>query len=376
MIGQELHMNKGNKMLSYANPILFISPLPPPQGGIAMWTKILVDMGLPNNIPISIVDTKIRGNRNVFDHVFISFSELSRTIRIWGSLIYQLVFKKPKLMHLNCSLSATGIFRDLSCAVLSRLFQIPVVSHYHGNVPDFCGKRFYGLSKIALRILISIVAINIVENKPSLETVKLLPLRKDTTIVLLPNFIEDKIFNYNVKVNNDGNRLRALFAGGITRAKGCAEIIAVAKQLPVIDFHLFGKMHNDMVTLFKNPPANIILHGVVDHDVLLKEMCISDFLLFPSYTEGFPLTVLEAMTVGIPVIATWVGALPEMIDEGLGGFLVAPQDVSNLVSAITKLISSTPCKLAMGQYNKQKSFNHYRYSTVISRLLAIYQQIL
>lgn len=353
-------------------PILFISPLPPPYGGIATWTDEIMQSGLPDGSQLSLVDTKIRGNRNIFDSNSFSFAEFTRTITVLSSLIYQLITNRPRLMHLNCSLSPLGIFRDMSCAILARIFYVPVISHYHGNIPDFNGERFFGFSQICLRALMRISKINIVENKVSLAKAKKI-INRDSDIVLIPNFILDKTFDLEIK--KDNCRCRAIFAGGITRAKGCAEILEAARCLPEIEFHLFGKMHNDMKTLFVNVPKNIFLHGVINHDALLKEMCKSDFLLFPSYSEGFPLTVLEAMSVGLPVIATNVGALPEMVEKDLGGFLVAPQDVMGLVDAIKMIASDHKLKLAMGKYNRQKSFNQYRYSIVITQLLKIYNQL-
>jgi glycosyltransferase involved in cell wall biosynthesis len=358
-------------------PILYISPLPPPQGGIAVWTKKILGEGLPDGNPIALVDTKIRGSRNIFDAVFFSFAEVFRTTRIIGSLLYQLIFNNPKLIHLNCSLSVVGVFRDLICVKLAKLFRLPVVIHYHGNVQDFQSNRCRGLSGYALRELVKDAAINIVANTPSQQKLQLLYANSPDKILLLPNFIEDKIFEFEKPDKSQHKtRPRAIFGGGITAAKGCAEILTIATQLPTIDFHLFGKMHTDMAPAFQNCPPNIFLHGEVKHDVLLNEMCMSDFLLFPSYTEGFPLTVLEAMSIGIPIIATNVGGIPEMVSEGKGGFLVAPRDVNALLTAIQKMFDHPEQMMVMGKYNKQKSFDRYRYSLVIARLLTIYNKIL
>ena len=349
--------------------------MPPPLGGIAVWTKKIVGEGLPDGSPISLIDTKIRGERNIFDKVFFSAAEIIRTLNIFSALLYQLLFNSPKLIHLNCSLSTIGVFRELVCVKLAKLFRRPVVIHYHGNVRDFNNKRCRGLSGYALRQLVNNAAINIVANTPSLEQLQQQYAKNPASVVLLPNFVEDAIFNVEKPATNT-TRPRAIFAGGITQAKGCAEILAIAAQLPAIDFHLFGKMHADMAEKFRQHPENIFLHGEVAHEVLLNEMRHSDFLLFPSWTEGFPLTVLEAMSLGIPVIATSVGGIPEMVNHGQGGFLVAPRDQDALIKAIQDLVASPEQLLAMGKFNQQKSFTQYRYSIVIARLVSIYQNIL
>jgi glycosyltransferase involved in cell wall biosynthesis len=330
---------------------------------------------LPEGCKLSLVDTKLRGERNIFDCASVSFAELFRTIHIFSSLVYQLIINRPKLVHLSCSLSPAGITRDLGCAVIARIFRVPIISHYHGNLPDFHYASFYGLSGFCLRALLRIAKINIVENQMSLRQARQINQRVDG-IVLLPNFIEDEIFAQKRTISQSrSSRYQALFIGGITRAKGCAEILSIAQLMPEIDFHLFGKMHDDMAPLYAHAPKNIILHGTVQHDVLLNEMAKNDFLLFPSYSEGFPLSVLEAMAVGLPVIATKVGAIPEMIDEGLGGFLVEPRDVSSMVSAIKAFIMDPKLKSSMGTYNAEKSYHHYRSSIVMAKMLKIYNQL-
>jgi glycosyltransferase involved in cell wall biosynthesis len=356
-----------------SKPVLFISPLPPPMGGIAVWTKKIIDGGFPDGTPVTLVNTRIIARRNIFQAARLSGAELFRTLSILSALLFQLIFKRPRLVHLSCSVSSAGIFRDALCALLAKVFLIPVVAHYHGNLQDFSGRRFFGCSQKAMLALLRLANCNLVGNTPSqLHAEKHLKNRRP--VLLLPNFIEDRIFARS-RPPAINIRPRAIFCGGITRAKGCAEILAVALQFPAVDFHLIGKMHNDMQTLYATPPQNIILHGELSHAVLLEEMARSDFLIFPSYTEGFPLTVLEAMALGLPVIGTTVGAIPEMIAEKQGGFLVPPRDTFALAAAINKLLANSAQLSVMGEYNKDKSFTHYRYSAVITRLLEIYAQL-
>lgn len=353
-------------------PILLISPLPPPQGGIAVWTKKIIDIGLPDGSPISLIDTKIRGNRNIFDRATVSIAEFTRTLRILCLLIYHLILNKPRIIHINCSLSSIGIFRDWLCGKIARLFNIPVVVHYHGNMHDFQYTRFAGLSLSALRHLMKDAQINIVINTFSLQKAYEIQMGK---VLLLPNFIEESLFDYPIQ-HFQKSRPRAIFAGGITQTKGCKEIFNLAIALPEIDFYLFGKMHADMADLYKNLSANIFLQGEVPHQYLLNEMHRSDFLLFPSYTEGFPLTVLEAMAIGLPVIGTRVGAIPEMITDGKGGILVNPGDIPALIDAIQYISQNQQLRQAMGEFNRKHSFENYRYSVVIQQLVKIYDELI
>lgn len=362
----------------HIKPILYISPLPPPNGGIATWTQKISQYGLPASHPFTIIDTRIRGKRNIFDDAKFSLREVWRNITIFFALIYHLLQKSPRLIHLNSSLSPLGIMRDLLCAFLAKWTRTPLIVHYHGNIPDFNRQRFYGLSGTLLNALMRLATMNIVTNEASLIHAQ---NNAQAKFIMLPNFIEDHIFAENKQTPQQlrGDReapslhYRALFAGGITRAKGCQELIAAAKDFPTIEFHLFGKMHADMASI--SLPTNVIMQGEIAHDTLISIMPDYHFLLFPSYTEGFPLTVLEAMAIGLPVIATSVGAITQMIDEGKGGFLCPPRDSKALVHAIASLTSEPQLLTTMGNYNRDKCFEQYRYSKVIKDLMQIYNQI-
>ncbi len=206
-------------------PILLISPLPPPFGGIAIWTRVLLQLGLPDASPFSLVNTRLRGKRNIFDQSRFSFAEITRTCHVFSRLISQLFFNKPKLIHLNCALSPTGVLRDLACARLAALFNVPVITQFHGHLPDFNGAKCFGLSGRALRRLMATSSLNILTNQLSLEKAR--QLSDSARFTLLPNFIEDETFQYQ-KVQTVFPRCQTIFAGGITSAKGCQEILAVA----------------------------------------------------------------------------------------------------------------------------------------------------
>jgi glycosyltransferase involved in cell wall biosynthesis len=192
--------------------------------------------------------------------------------------------------------------------------------------------------------------------------------------ILVPNFIEDEVFAYRAVGRQAAHgRLRVLFVGWVNVVKGCREILEVARQLPEVDFALIGPIMADMQTHLQRRPANVTLCGTLEHPEVLREMCASDVFLFPTFhAEGFPNAVLEAMSVGLPVVATRVGAIPEMIEDGKGGLLFEHADITGLVRALRTLMDDTSLRIAMGQFNKEKSRAHYAYSVVISQLTALY----
>lgn len=349
--------------------ILLISPLPPPHGGIATWTKKILDYGLPGNYKISIINTKLSENRNIFDSTKITFQEVKRNVRILFSCLIKLIFSRQHLVHLNCSLSKVGIFRDVLLCLLVRLRGIPLVTHYRGNIIDFSSIKF----KKYLHLLMKFSHANIAMNQASYEYIKNIAPHRIS--FLLPNFIEDHLIAKQEKnIHPTQKTYQVIFVGGISQSKGCLEILEVAKRLPHYHFHLVGKIQQDMQEALKLLPDNVILTDALDHPDILQKMAESDLLFFPSHTEGFPNVVLEAMACGLPVIATNVGSIPEMIDPA-GGNLVTIKDIDAMVKSIQFLLSNPDSLKQMGRYNSQKCQKQYAYSIVSRHLTHLYEKI-
>jgi glycosyltransferase involved in cell wall biosynthesis len=77
-------------------------------------------------------------------------------------------------------------------------------------------------------------------------------------------------------------------------------------------------------------------------------LCSSDIYVQPSLSEGLPNSLLEAMACGLPVVITRVGGMPEVVEDGVHGFVVSPGDVDGLVQALNKLLSDISLRQKMG----------------------------
>jgi len=278
---------------------------------------------------------------------------------------------KPNVVHLNCGLSPLGLWRDLAIARLVRLRGAPLIVHYHGSLPDVF-RSLPPTSRIALKALIRRANRNVGITR---ESVSLLERLSGRPAVFLPNFVDDRWLDVSVPASTDRSRLRAIYVGTCSSRKGALDLLEAARQVPAMDFLLVGDPRGDVEAALASPPANVKSLPAIPRRGVMDLLRDSDVFVFPSRCEGFPNAVLEAMAAGLPVVASRVGAVGEMLDEGRGGHLVAPGDVSGLVDALRELAASRELRMKMGASNRRRCEAKYRFSTVFVELRALYEGV-
>lgn len=107
----------------------------------------------------------------------------------------------------------------------------------------------------------------------------------------------------------------------------------------------------------------------------LEAVSLMDILVHPSLSEGFGRAVLEALALGKAVVASKVGGLREIIEDGENGFLVDPGDVQGLAEKISRLLRDKPLREAFGRAAREKVFSEYLVADKVARLEAIWQEM-
>lgn len=102
----------------------------------------------------------------------------------------------------------------------------------------------------------------------------------------------------------------------------------------------------------------------------------ADVFVLPSYYEGMPMSVLEAMAAGVPVIASDVGGIPEMIDQDINGLLIAPGDVPALITALERLLPDAALRKKMGLAAQSKIARCYASKQVLEQIEGIYIEVM
>ncbi|HCF50739.1 MAG TPA: hypothetical protein DER60_10675 [Syntrophomonas sp.] len=343
--------------------ILLISPLPPPAGGIASWTKQYIEWSNNHDLNIDIVNTAVIGKRAEIINSKTKISdELKRTKDIIRELKKKIIEVKPQIIHLNTPCGKLGIIRDYLCARIAKKHDVKLFIHYRCNISDQVRKS--RISRYFLKKIANIADINLVLNTSSKEYLK---SEANSCSIKIANFIDKTFILQGSKQISD--KIKTIsFVGHIQRTKGIFEIIDVARGFPEITFKLAGPIANEIKEIDK--PSNLVFMGPLIKQEVRELLIDSDIFLFPSYTEGFANAMLEAMSVGLPIISTPVGANIDMI-ESMGGVIVEVGDSLSIIDAIEKMKNSND-RSKMSEWNLNKVKSEYTTENGMSKLISLY----
>lgn len=346
--------------------VLLLSPLPPPSGGDSTWTVMYMENASKLGVSVSLVNTSLIGQRSESaGYSYSLFDEMKRAFSIWTNLFKILIqWKKTNIVHFNSNCSPKGLIRDYLSVLLIKLFSIPIVFHCHCNVPDQLKESmigFYFLKKI-IRLVDKVIVLNTISKNFLYSNFQ---IASD----IVPNFINLNLVSWNR--NRVVRKLKKItFTGHIRRSKGILEIFKVAKDFPELAFYLIGPMTESLDMEFPLG-SNVKLLGSMEHHRVLDFLRESDLFLFPSHTEGFSVSMLEAMSTGLPIVATDVGANADMI-ESKGGIIIPTNDVFALKKAIERM-KDINLRKKMSTFNIEKVKNNYTSEIVLNKYLNIYK---
>jgi len=356
-------MTKGRYMSNVK--VLLIAALPPPVGGDSTWSEKYIEYCNNFGYPISIVNTSVIGMRaqNV-EGASSVLEELKRALGIWKNIWQEVSIFKPDIVHMNTNCSPKGIIRDYISALILVMRRVPCIIHCHCNVQDQLGESKIG--RYYFRKLIAKSQAIIVLNSASQNYVN---SNNDKKAVIIPNFIDaEYIKNENKNVSKSINNI--LFVGHIRKSKGIDEIIEVAKHYPQKAFILAGPITKEIDEMCV--PSNVEMIGSQNPEQVKMLLDATDVFLFPSYTEGFAVSLLEAMARGLPCIASNVGANKDMIEKE-GGIIVPARDTESIISAI-RILENQNLRRDISKWNIQKVKANYTIDVVFDKLWKLYIQ--
>lgn len=306
------------------------------------------------------------------------FTKLLKAVTGYLHFSKVLFLEKIELVHIHSSFGPS-FYRKLVFIYMANWFNKPVINHCHGA--DF--DSFYiNASDRKKRMIERIYGkCNVIIALSDEWKERLSMIVSPEKIIVIENYstIHEDAIKY--KVNKEMTQ-QILFLGEIGQRKGCYDIPEVVEKVvekfPDAKFVLGGTGDIDQVKnllIKKGIEKNVLFTGWVrgqEKDKLLRE---SDIFFLPSYNEGMPMAILDAMGYGLPIVSTLVGGIPKIVKEGENGYLCKAGDTQALSNALIKLLNDEhACKRyssSSGEIVKQK----YSLDKHLNQLIKLYKNI-
>lgn len=184
-------------------------------------------------------------------------------------------------------------------------------------------------------------------------------------IVVKPNFVE-------IAVGEEAPRQGGLFVGRLSAEKGINVLAGAMAQLPACTLTVIGSGPEEAVIC---PLSNIRRLGFLPRDQIFSHMRRAAYLLMPSICyENFPLTLVEAFASGLPVIASRIGAMAELIEDGKTGLLFEPGSAEDLAKKVMWAEAYPEAMLAMGKNARREYEEKYTPEHNFRQLMTIYAE--
>lgn len=371
--------------------LLLVSPLPPPAGGIASWSVgILRELRKRQDLAVSHVDTAVRW-RSTNDcrlhlRVFGGFCQLAvdsyKVLRAIRS-------SQPQVLHL-CTSASLGAAKDLIIVTLASFFGVKCVIHYRfGRMPQVVsqGGWEWQLVKRSLRRAAAVVLLD----KASVAAVRSeFPGLK---VEQIPNPIDPALLSRCLEPQPTAQRTDVplvVFAGHVIRTKGVTELVQACRDLihdglPV-RLELVGQVEEDYrlsLVAAAGPSGNgswLTFRGQVSREESVASIRSADLFVLPSHTEGFPNVILEAMAMRRAIVATRVGAIPEMLGDGIAetekcGVLVDPEQLVQLKSALRSVLADPEKAHRYGSRAQEKVLSLYTMEKIVARYARLWSSL-
>lgn len=352
--------------------ICLVAPVPPPYGGISHWTLMVSRYAATqSNIQLRIVDTASRWR--AMDDVVVWKRVLGggfQLLRDFARVFAQLC-RHPQVLHLTTS-GQLGVIRDIAVMSIARVFRVPVIYHIRfGRVPQLASgtSREWRFLARAMRLAHTVMAID-ASTEQAIQ--RRLP---DVKVVRVPNGVD--INRLTMAHAGSAVGRTVMFLGWVIPTKGIEELVEAWAELRPHGWRLLiaGPGNTDyqdrLIRAYEPTECEFIAEK--SHDEAMMLMSKADVFVLPSYTEGFPNVVLEAMALGKPIIATRVGAIPEMLEGGCG-ILVEPREVDELKNALNDLLEDPDLRQRLGAQARERAMNCYSLEIVFAKYMSVWCQ--
>lgn len=362
--------------------VVVVAEAAPMRGGIATFAETITsdpllaeqfDMRLLNTARVA---TREGGKLNVQNVQFV----LADAWQVFRAA------RRADIIHLQL-VADRGLpaLRAAALNIAASLGRAQLIAHVHSAVGNAGRPEFgaYGRAdRIALRTLQRAALVCTVSNAGTRTMRQFAGKRPVQTV---DNAIDLDAFP---PTGAGGEPPTVLFVGVICRRKGAVELARAGRLLRdrgVTAWNLVvvggqgptpESEYEDIVAEFESVGMADCLVGPEHGERVKKRLSEADIFVLPSYLEGQPIAILEAMASGLPVVGSAVGAVPDLIRDGIEGRVVEPGDADALADALGELLLDRDARLRMAAAARQRAENLHSLPRLSRRIAGLYREVL
>lgn len=347
--------------------VLMVGPHRKVKGGISTVVNNYYGSKLISAVNLKYVPTMIDSNKSVkFIYGIVAY------IRI----LLILLFFRIDIVHIHMS-SRASFYRKSVIVKMGKIFKKKIIIHMHGSDFDvFYHKESNEKQKKIIRQTLSCSDIILALSEEWKEKIK--KYCGNTEILVLYNAAI--IPESNLYSNNS---CYISLMGRLDERKGVYDLIHVIGEIcskyPYLKFKLAGD--GDLERLKKNIKSlgiekNVEVLGWINNEKKFEILKKTLIYLLPSYNEGMPMSIIEAMSYGIPAVTSDVGGIPRLIKHGENGYLIKPGDIEALKKYLFKLISNEALRQKFSEQTYLRAKSLFDINENAKQLVNIYNSLL
>ncbi|HWQ33504.1 MAG TPA: glycosyltransferase family 4 protein [Blastocatellia bacterium] len=286
---------------------------------------------------------------------YSQFGKVVLAVTAFIQYVWLIVRWRPEMVWIHVGGNAS-LYRKTPFIAFGRMTGRCVLTHFHAGdfTPYFKRQSRYGQRLILWGLGLSHRLITCSRELQGILN-RHLP---EADVVVLPNGVDVTEFATERRLREGaqaGEPVRLLFVGAMGRLKGERDLIEALRlaeaRVPNLRVMMLGHGSETLMRLCEHRQVLHLLEyfGPAPMDRRAEFFKQADIFVLPTYAEGMPVSVIEAMAAGLPVITTPVGGIPELITDGVEGWLVRPGEIDALAERIVTLASDERMRLAMGK---------------------------
>jgi len=288
------------------------------------------------------------------------------------------------LLHIHVAINAS-FWRKYVFFLLGYLCRVPVALHLHaGRYPDYYRNGCGPLARLLMRFAFDRAQAVLVVSGELQAWVRSVSSQGRVVVlhnpVLLPQ--RDEVAEPSAKPAPARAPATLVFLGHLEAGKGCYDLLRAMRMIvaavPQARLLLCGDGRRDeahALAASLGLLASVDFPGWIAAERRAALLDMATVFVLPSHAEGLPMSLLEAMAHGVPVVATAVGGIPEAVRDGLEGVLVAPRDAAALASAVLGLLADPDARMRMGAAARERVRSEFSSTRMIVTLEDLYEKL-